>query len=41
MQCSLIGAAADAVHNMGPNVPLDMTLKKFTIMYGNEKPSIY
>ena len=34
---SLRGATADAVHNMGPNVPLDMILKKFTIIYGNVK----
>ena len=37
IQCSLRGASADAVCNMGPNVPLDMTLKKFTIIYGNIK----
>ena len=37
IQCSLRGAAADAVCNMGPNVPLDMILKKFTIIYGNVK----
>ena len=37
IQCSLRGAAADAVHNMEPNVPLDMILKKFTIIYGNVK----
>ena len=35
IQCSLIGAPTDAVCNMGPNVPLDMILKKFTIFYGN------
>ena len=35
IQHSLRGAAADAVCNMGPNVPLDMILKKFTIIYGN------
>ena len=34
IQHSLRGAAADAVHNMGPNVQLDMILKKFTIIYG-------
>ena len=34
---SLRGAAADAVCNMGPNVPLDMILKNFTIIYGNVK----
>ena len=37
IQCSLSGAAAEVVHNMGPNVPLDMILKKFTIIYGNIK----
>ena len=37
IQHSLRGAAADTVHNMGPNVPLDMTLKTFTIIYGNVK----
>ena len=37
IQCSLRGASADAVCNMGPNVPLDMILKKFTIIYGNVK----
>ena len=37
MQHFLRGAAADAAHNMGPNVPLDMILKKFTIIYGNVK----
>ena len=37
MQCSLRGAAADVVHNMGPNVPLDLILTKFTIIYGNVK----
>ena len=37
IQHSLRGSAADAVHNMGPNVPLDMILKKFTIIYGNVK----
>ena len=30
-------AAADVVCNMGPNVPLDLILKKFTIIYGNVK----
>ena len=39
IQCSLLGAAADAVHNIRPNVPLDMILKKFTIIYGNVKSS--
>ena len=41
IQCSLGGSSADAFHNMGPNVPLDMILKmilkKFTIIYGNIK----
>ena len=37
IQHSLRGAAADAVHNMGPNVPLDMILKKFTMIFGNVK----
>ena len=37
IQCSLRGVAADAVHNMGPNVPLDMILKKCTTIYGNVK----
>ena len=31
IQHYLRGAAADAVHNMGPNVPLDMISKKFHI----------
>ena len=37
IQHSLRGAATDAVHNMRPNIPLDMILKKFTIIYGNVK----
>ena len=37
IQCSLRGVAADVVCNMGPNVPLDLILKKFTIIYGNFK----
>ena len=37
IQHSLRGAAADVVCSMGPNVPLDMILKKFTIIYGNVK----
>ena len=37
IQHSLRGAAADVVHNMGPNIPLDMILKKSTIIYGNVK----
>ena len=37
IQCSLRGAAADTVRNMGPDVPLDNILKKFTIVYGNVK----
>ena len=37
IQHSLRGAAADVVRNMGPNVPLDLILKKLTIIYGNVK----
>ena len=37
IQHSLRGAAADTVRNMGPDVPLDTILKKFTIVYGNVK----
>ena len=37
LQCSLKGAAADTVRNMGPDVPLDTIIKKFTIVYGNVK----
>ena len=37
IQCSLRGAAADTVRNMGPDVPLDTILKNFTIVYGNVK----
>ena len=37
IQCSLRGAAADTVCNMGPNVPLDMIIKRFTIVYGYVK----
>ena len=37
IQCSLRGAAADTVQNMGPDVPLDTIIKKFTIVYGNVK----
>ena len=33
----LRGAAADTVQNMGPDVPLDTIIKKFTIVYGNVK----
>ena len=36
-QHSIKGAAANVVHNIGPNIPLDMILKKFTIIYGNVK----
>ena len=36
-QHSLRGAAAYVVQNMGPNVPLDMILKKITVIYGNVK----
>ena len=37
IQYSLRGAAADTAHNMGPNVPLDMIIKKITIVYRNVK----
>ena len=37
IQCSLRGAAADTLRNMGPDVPLDTIIKKFTIVYGNVK----
>ena len=37
IQCSLRGAAAETVYDMGPNVLLDMIIKKFTIVYGNVK----
>ena len=37
IQHSLRGATVDVVHNMGPNVQLDVILKKFTIIYGNVK----
>ena len=36
-QCSLRGAVADTVRNLGLNVPLDTIIKKFTIIYGNVK----
>ena len=37
IQHSLRGTAADTVRNLGPNVPLDTIIKKFTIVYGNVK----
>ena len=37
IQCSIRGAATDTVRHMGPDVPLDTILKKFTIVYGNVK----
>ena len=37
IQHSLTGAEADTVQNMGPDVPLDTIIKKFTIVYGNVK----
>ena len=37
IQHSLKGAAADTVRNMGPDVPLDTIIEKFTIVYGNVK----
>ena len=35
IQRSLKGAAADTVHNMGPEATLDSIIKKFSIIYGN------
>ena len=37
IQHSLRGAAADTVRNLGPDVPLDTIIKKFTLVYGNVK----
>ena len=37
IQHSLRGAATDVVCNMGPDVPLDLIIQKFTIIYGNVK----
>ena len=37
IQRSLKGAAADTVHNMGPDASLDTIIKKFSIIYGNIK----
>ena len=37
IQRSLKGAAADIVHNMGPDASLDIIIKKFSIIYGNVK----
>ena len=37
IQHCLRGVAADTVRNLGPNVPLDTIIKKFTIVYGNVK----
>ena len=37
IQHSLRGAAADTVRNLGPDIPLDTIIKKFTIVYGNVK----
>ena len=37
IQHSLRGAAADTGRNMGPDVPLDTIINKFTIVYGNVK----
>ena len=37
IQCSLRSAAADTVRNLGPDVPIDTIIKKFTIVYGNLK----
>ena len=38
-QHSLRGAAADTVRNLGPDVPIDTIIKKFTTVYGNVKCS--
>ena len=35
IQHSLRGAAADVICNMGPDIPLDLIIKKLTIIYGN------
>ena len=37
IQCSLRGAAADTVHNMRTDVPLDTIIKMFIIVYGKVK----
>ena len=37
IHCSLRGAAADTVRNLGPDVPLDTIIKKFTIVFWNVK----
>ena len=37
IQRSLKGAAADTVHNMGPDASLDTIIKEFSIIYGNVK----
>ena len=37
IQRSLMGAAADTVHNMGPEATLDSIIKKLSIIYGNVK----
>ena len=37
IQRLLKGAAADTVHNMGPDASLDTIIKKFSIIYGNVK----
>ena len=37
IQCFLRGAVTGTVCNMGPNVPLDMIIKTFTIEYDNVK----
>ena len=37
IQRSLKGAAADTVHNMGPDASLDTIIMKFSIIYGNVK----
>ena len=37
IQCSLRGVAADTVRNLGPDVPIDTIINKFTIVYGTVK----
>ena len=37
IQRSLRGAAADTVHNMGPEAILDSFINEFSIIYGNVK----
>ena len=39
VQRSLRGAAANTVHNLDPDVSLDIIIKKFTFIYGSVKSS--